>query len=200
MYKGVYLLDFAQNYTLTHFAVKNCNLKIVNNATIISILELPHIFTSFNFYRFEKILNDLNLSEYSNETFIHLSQNPLTFIANLLKQNKRIEFTYFVLDYNEGDINGKSGIQVFIYWIDDIKFPFFHLSNDLMFEALINYSNAARKQSSSFKLWKYDSHSSESQKLPPEIIAKLYDHPLFLYYLSGTNGIEAFEDLKQAQK
>ncbi len=183
---SIHVVDCVNNI-VTHFITSEINMALSTNS-IVSIIEIE---TKYKVWT-KKFLNSLVRESYLGDTFIYCNLNPLLVIENLIKERVKIKWFMASLNYSDETIE-PYWVQVFYYWISDFPYPIFHLSYYIASEFLKScYDEIDTKW-----LKEITDPSEINKRIEPTVFSKLVDHPNFLYYLSGTNTIEALKNRKQ---
>lgn len=173
-----HLTHVSQMGLVDHYILSNKEFDdlIQLEAQIVTILELtgPTALLSFESLA-NRISNEVEL-------FGKINENPIEFLRAPIVAGKPIEWYAFRLGYQNSPFAGTGGLQMCMYWISGVSRPLFHLSNEMMTNAIFAFENVISSGTGALRRISTDEVFS---KTSPDLVSKLVDHPVFNYYLIG---------------
>jgi hypothetical protein len=112
--------------------------------------------------------------------FVVQRGNPIERIEALLQGGvHKIDCWQCRIGHQNGPLLPTLGLQLCFYWIDGNKCPSFHLSNEMMSNAIEAYGEVLRRAGISFTILKDD---EALDRLPQQLVSWFSDHPILNYY------------------
>lgn len=190
--REAHVVDVVKERTVHHLKIKGegAALMFAMTPPIVSVIEIGPTRDDQIWRR--STLRGLAAQRFDGKAFVHCDVNPILMLERLLMAGSRIRWCACGLGYESGPIGSQYGLQVCFYWLDDSPVPIFHLSNDLMTDAISRFSGsyiADRSLMDVIAKPQFLANVTESD------LVHFVDHPVFNYYLSGTTATDALKAL-----
>lgn len=115
--------------------------------------------------------------------FGSLTGNPIKrFEALFQEENQEIRWWHCRIGHQSGPLRPELSLELCLYWIAGNDYPFFHLSNEMMGNAIHQYGELMQRTGIAFSAL---SQKEVFARIPQEAFIKFIDHAALNYYLIG---------------
>jgi hypothetical protein len=127
--------------------------------------------------------------------FLYCHSNPIIMLEQLLNGGAVVEWCSFGIGYRDAGIRIEHGVEVCLYWIDGLKIPVFHLSDEIMTSAIGRFCDECVADEG--RMHRITSAEVLEARVGAADRSRLIDHQVFMYYLSGKTAWGAVQEARE---
>jgi len=122
-------------------------------------------------------------ASFYGKAFLHCDMNPILLVEQLLFSGCKIEWCACAVGYQQGPVKLEAELHICIYWVDKCPIPVFHFSSAAMTRAIDTFCDDFIGDTT--RLLRVE-QEIVTERISVQDFSRLLDHPVFMYYLSGT--------------